>query len=1384
MSDVAGSKGRSRWIRWVVGVAAAIAIGAPGSASAAGELTQRAGTSGCIFEGGASGSCKVGIGVGNTDAAVSPDGENVYTVSFPNHTLAVLDRDPATGEVTQKAGTDGCFRDSGVAANGCQSQGELLKPTGIAISPDGENVYVTSFDKLSLLVYDRDPTTGVLTQKAGTEGCLNNDGNGGTCEVVRGMGRPDKLVVSPNGLNVYAIAGDLGNGVVIFDRDPTTGELTQKALTAGCITKTGNGGDCQNGKGLSLPEGIAISPDGGSVYTTQRGEGVAIFQRDLTTGELTQDSGPEGCYTETGAEADEGAGACQDGVALINGSPHVKSPVVSPDSENLYVPTSDSNAVAIFDRDPATGELDQKAGTAGCISEDGTGGLCQDGKGLTDSFDSAASADGQSVYIGGSTIAVFDRDPATGALTQKAGIEGCMSEDGSAGQCTDVFGNGAFGGAPTLTPDDENLFAGMNFDQGIAIFDRTTPPPVDADGDGVPDSIDNCDNVANANQLNSDGDAQGDACDSDDDNDGVADANDDCPIQPANTPDGCPAIALNKVDPDKGGQGIVTVALRGAGLNANTKVTLEREGEADITASEVTSTPGAATLNARFDLTGESTGLWDVVAARPGGSSAALPEAFEIEATADVDIGVQLLGPGGALGNYPATLVLNATNYGNVDATNTVLRVAGFESGAEVRAFGLGVSGVESDDGIDHNIAVSIDRVPAGSTKTAFIEFIPIGDPHALYRLQPSVVADTIATADVGAAPDATLRVARQASSKTATNELGNFRVTGNSATGNIAYAAEFAPGGTAKAPTVKRTAGGGGVKYVFRASTPKKGSGPPGKNPTGTTGTMTMSIEGSEGLVDGGLRRVRDGTGNNAITAQRRHIADCLLARKYIDKDQHTNLNELANGSQAISALDLGLPEAEADAIISNQFETFAALFGDAWELTLVEYVRAAAKKDPTNPFFKNKTVDEINGAVLELCRREDPNSGGGGGPGTLPAVPPTEEKKKDPDPPPPPPHTIEVFYPADPNDKAGPPGFRNKRFIASGAPLSYLIMFENKPDATAPAHEVRVTDRLDRTKLDLSTFELGPIYFGPGIVATPPPGLQTWTTTLDLRPAQPLLLKIDAGLNPTTGVVTWHLQGLDPATGELETDPNIGFLPPNEEPPEGQGGMTFTIDPVAGLGTGDEIANGASIVFDRNDPILTPTFVNTIDDSPPKSGIKKLKLKQGSCKTLKVAFGGKDQGAGIAFRDVYVSREGKAYQPWRLQTERKKGTYEGKKAGAYAFLSIATDGAGHTEANSGRLWDTIVKGIKRKGRSKLQLKLDKAAAKELGVKSLKVKADGKQKAKTNKVPGKLTLRGLGSGGHDISLKAAIKGSKQKLDEERTVANCPGSKKKRKKKG
>lgn len=54
----------------------------------------------------------------------------------------------------------------------------------------------------------------------------------------------------------------------------------------------------------------------------------------------------------------------------------------------------------------------------------------------------------------------------------------------------------------------------------------------DGDGDGVADAADNCAGTANADQVDTDGDAAGDACDTDDDDDGTLDEDDSFPTDP------------------------------------------------------------------------------------------------------------------------------------------------------------------------------------------------------------------------------------------------------------------------------------------------------------------------------------------------------------------------------------------------------------------------------------------------------------------------------------------------------------------------------------------------------------------------------------------------------------------------------------------------------------------------------------------------------------------------------------------------------------------------------------------------------------------------------------------------------------------------------------
>lgn len=73
--------------------------------------------------------------------------------------------------------------------------------------------------------------------------------------------------------------------------------------------------------------------------------------------------------------------------------------------------------------------------------------------------------------------------------------------------------------------------------------------PTDLDGDGVVDDKDNCPDVANPDQKDTDGDKLGDACDADDDGDGKFDEDDPCPFDPT---DMCSATDAGTTDAGSG----------------------------------------------------------------------------------------------------------------------------------------------------------------------------------------------------------------------------------------------------------------------------------------------------------------------------------------------------------------------------------------------------------------------------------------------------------------------------------------------------------------------------------------------------------------------------------------------------------------------------------------------------------------------------------------------------------------------------------------------------------------------------------------------------------------------------------------------------------------
>lgn len=180
---------------------------------------------------------------GARDVAVSPDGAHVYVTSYwgaagTGGTVAVFARHPLTGALTFVT----AYADGQVGVT------HLDGATGVAVSPDGGQVYVAAQGDDALTVFQRDSFDGMLTQIQ-----VEVDGTR-----INGLAGANDVAVSPDGLTVY-VAGFADNGVGLFERLVGDGRL----LYATAYIDGTNGGNL-----LAGPRRLAVSPDNRDVYVT------------------------------------------------------------------------------------------------------------------------------------------------------------------------------------------------------------------------------------------------------------------------------------------------------------------------------------------------------------------------------------------------------------------------------------------------------------------------------------------------------------------------------------------------------------------------------------------------------------------------------------------------------------------------------------------------------------------------------------------------------------------------------------------------------------------------------------------------------------------------------------------------------------------------------------------------------------------------------------------------------------------------------------------------------------------------------------------------------------------------------------------------------------
>lgn len=206
---------------------------------------------------------------GVSDLVASADGRNLYAASPVDNTVTSFVRDAGSGSLGQ----------IDVDQNGLLGVTGLSGARAVAISPDGEHVYVAGEFSNAIAIFRRQTQVG-----AADEGKLSfvtsiQSGVAG----VNGIDAPRALALSADGKNLYVL-GSAADTLVAFSRQTNPGSGNFGRLTQIGVYQNASGGVL----GMDEVRSLALSADGGHLYVLGAEAGSLVhFARDAADGMLT-----------------------------------------------------------------------------------------------------------------------------------------------------------------------------------------------------------------------------------------------------------------------------------------------------------------------------------------------------------------------------------------------------------------------------------------------------------------------------------------------------------------------------------------------------------------------------------------------------------------------------------------------------------------------------------------------------------------------------------------------------------------------------------------------------------------------------------------------------------------------------------------------------------------------------------------------------------------------------------------------------------------------------------------------------------------------------------------------------------------------------------------
>ena len=177
-------------------------------------------------------------------------------------------------------------------------------------------------------------------------------------------------VATPDNRFAYIPAAYGPDLVQAFERN-AKGGLVPLTGKHSCVSDDGTSpaGPCVDGRGMFNVERAVLSKNKRFIYTNayQEPSPIAVLNRNLKTGKLSQRAGKAACMSADGSSKD-GPNTCRDGRALDGGY----AGILAPNGRTLYYAEYNSDALTLFRVSKKTGAFSQLPGKDGCVSADGS----------------------------------------------------------------------------------------------------------------------------------------------------------------------------------------------------------------------------------------------------------------------------------------------------------------------------------------------------------------------------------------------------------------------------------------------------------------------------------------------------------------------------------------------------------------------------------------------------------------------------------------------------------------------------------------------------------------------------------------------------------------------------------------------------------------------------------------------------------------------------------------------------------------------------------------------------------------------------------------------------------------------------------------------------